>query len=75
MPSTAIRSYSYDKGRRELKIRFRPSGDYVYEDVPPEEFAALQAAPSKGTHVNQVIKPRYSFRRINAPRRRIVGEG
>ena len=71
MPSTAIRSYSYDAERRELTVRFRPSGDYVYLDVPPAEYEALNAAPSKGTHVNTAIKPRYRFRRGGAAPRRI----
>lgn len=71
MPSTAIRSYSYDAERRELKVGFRPSGDYVYFDVPPEEYEALRAAQSKGTYVNQVIKPRYRFEIRGARRRRI----
>lgn len=64
MPSAAIRSYSYDPERRELRIRYRPRGEYVYEDVPAEEYAALQAALSKGAHVNTMIKPRYRFRRV-----------
>jgi len=68
MPSEAIRYFHYDAEKRELKVGFRPRGDYVYEDVPPEEFAALKSAPSKGTHINQVIKPRYRFRRIKGQR-------
>jgi hypothetical protein len=64
MPSEAIRYFHYDAATRELKVGFRPRGDYVYEDVPPEEVNALKAAPSKGTYLNQVIKPRYRFRRV-----------
>jgi hypothetical protein len=63
MPSEAIRYYRYDAARRELVVGYRPAGDYVYEDVPPEEYDALNAAESKGVHINKVIKPRYGFHR------------
>jgi hypothetical protein len=63
MPSEAIRYFHYDEPKRELKVGFRPSGDYVYLAVPPEEVAALQAAVSKGAYTNRHIKPRYRFRR------------
>ena len=65
MPSEAIRYFHYDPAKRELKVGFRPRGDYIYEDVPAEEIAALQAARSKGTYINQVIKRRYRFRRAD----------
>src|SRR3954452_15318574 len=63
MPSEAIRYYHYDPARRELAVGYRPSGDYVYEDVPPEAYDALKAAESKGVHINKVIKPRSKFHR------------
>lgn len=71
MPSTAIDYYSYDEARRELHVRFRGGGDYLYRGVPPEEYAALKAARSKGSYVNKVIKPRHDFERRSAAPRRI----
>jgi hypothetical protein len=68
MPSEAIRYFHYDPALRELLIGYRPSGDYVYEDVPPEEYEALKAAQSKGAHINRAIKPRYRFHK-KAPQR------
>ena len=64
MSSEAIRYFHYDAAKRELKVGFRPSGDYVYLDVPPEEVEALKAAESKGAYINSHIKPRYKFRRV-----------
>ena len=64
MPSTSDPVLHYDALKCELKVGFRPTGDYVYLGVPPDEIAALDAASSKSTHINSRIKPRYRFRRI-----------
>ena len=57
--STSVASIGYQPSRRELDIEFRASGDvYRYFNVPSEEYAALIAAESKGTYLNQVFKPR-----------------
>ncbi|MBA3518279.1 MAG: KTSC domain-containing protein [Rhizobiales bacterium] len=69
--STAISRLSYNPARHELHVRFRESGDYVYFNVPPEEYDALIEAPSKGSFVNQRIKTHYRCQRRGAPRRRI----
>ena len=69
MPSEAIRYFHYDPARRELSVGFRPSGDYVYEGVPPEVYEALVATTSRGAYVNREIKPRFAFRRKERPRR------
>lgn len=63
MPSAAIRSYSYDCGAKELSVGFVGGGDYIYLGVSQADFDALTVAPSKGSFVNEVIKPRYAFRR------------
>jgi KTSC domain len=56
--SSGIASIGYEAAARELEIEFRDSGDlYGYFDVPREEYAALLAAESKGTYLNQVFKP------------------
>ncbi len=69
--SSAIRRIAYDSGRRELHVAFRESGAYVYFDVPPDEYQAMKAAPSKGAFLNERIKGRYRCARRGPPRRRI----
>ena len=59
---SAISAIGYDEEGRELYIRFRGGGTYTYLAVPPEEWVALCEAESKGTFVNQVIKPKYEVR-------------
>ena len=56
---------SYNDETRTLTIVYRGKrGVYRYFDVPPEEFAAFRAAPSKGTYLNEVFKTRqYRYER------------
>ena len=68
LESSAIALLSYNPGRRELRVRYRGGGDYAFLNVPPEEYEALMSAPSKGAYVNDVIKPRYRFRRLSSRR-------
>ena len=66
MPSSVIRSYRYDPGRRELKLVFQSRRRYTYGDVPAEAYAAMKAAFSKGEFFNRHIRDRYTFRRDDA---------
>jgi hypothetical protein len=57
--SSSIASIGYAPQERVLELEFPQSGEvYQYFDVPAEEYAALLAADSKGTYVNQQLKPR-----------------
>jgi hypothetical protein len=57
MPSSVIATMSYNDEARTLTIVYRGNrGVYRYFDVPPEEFAAFRAAPSKGIYLNEIIK-------------------
>lgn len=59
MPSSVIAAMHYDEPSRVLTMIYRGNrGKYRYFDVPPEEWAAFQAAPSKGTYLNEVFKAR-----------------
>ncbi len=64
--STTIASAGYDPKRHELEIEFHDSGNiYRYFEVPPEEYAALLAAPSRGAYFNQMFKPHeYRYQRM-----------
>lgn len=37
---------------------------YAYDDVPANMHTDLMAAPSKGNYLNSVIKPAYSYRKL-----------
>ena len=57
--SSSIASIGYAPQERVLELEFRQSGEvYQYFDVPAEEYTAFLAADSKGTYVNQQLKPR-----------------
>lgn len=61
--SSALKSLWYDEARRTLRATFRGNGrSYIYEDVTPEEYAALMRAPSKGAWFNAHIRDHHPFR-------------
>lgn len=64
--SSSIECVGYDATSQELHVKFR-SGPavFVYVDVPPEEYAALMEAGSKGHYVATQIKTRFNFKRID----------
>jgi hypothetical protein len=59
MPSTVIRSASYDPDSALLDIRFTTGRRYLYRGVPLAEAEAFAAAISKGRHFNLHIRDRY----------------
>jgi hypothetical protein len=63
MPSSVIRSYSYNARRRELDIVFQTRRRYRYRHVPLTTYAALKAAASKGEFFNHHIRGRFEFSR------------
>ncbi len=65
MPSSVIQSYNYDAEREVLKIHFRSGSIYSYQDVPLTEFEAFKTSFSKGQYLNNVIKAKYRFEKLN----------
>ena len=63
MPSTVIRSFSYDGSRRELVVIFQSRRRYVYRQVPEETYAAMKAASSKGAYFNRHVRDHFAFSR------------
>ena len=62
--SSAIEAVGYDPAARELHVRFKDTGLYVYSGVEEKVAAELLAAESKGAYFNQEIKPRrYPYER------------
>jgi len=64
MPSTAIRSHSYNSEARELTITFVTGRRYVYDDVPQDLYDRFKTASSRGTFFNREIRDRYAYREI-----------
>ena len=64
MPSTVIRSHSYDPQTSELTITFVTGRRYVYDDVPQDVYGAFKAAFSRGTFFNRHIRDHYGYREI-----------
>jgi hypothetical protein len=67
--SRAIRSVAYDPQLLVLEIEFANRGIYQYDRVPPATYEEFCAAASKGTFVNQRIKPHFECREITRPPR------
>ena len=65
LDSAALASVFYDGTRWLLRATFRGSRTYIYEDVPPEKYAALMAAPSRGAWFNAHIRDCYRFREVS----------
>lgn len=66
MPSTVIRSYRYDRARRDLRVVFQTGRVYTYLQVPEDIYAGLKVALSKGQFFNQFIRDKFAFRRAGA---------
>lgn len=62
--SSCIARIGYDPARKEVYVEFLDSGLYAYRDVQPSVYDEFAKAESKGTFVNEVIKPRYRYRKL-----------
>jgi hypothetical protein len=63
-PSQNINSYGYDGEHRYLDVVYQSSNTiYRYLDVTNEEYEALEAAASKGSHISRHIKS-HSFIKV-----------
>ena len=66
MSSSLISIMRYNSDSRTLTVVYRHGkGTYRYFEVPQEEWAAFQAAESKGTYLNQIFKARnYRYKKL-----------
>ncbi|TDC50623.1 KTSC domain-containing protein [Jiangella ureilytica] len=62
--SSAVRTMGYDAESSTLEVEFSSGDVYRYYSVAPADVEGLILADSKGTFINQVIKPRYRFRQV-----------
>ena len=65
MPSSVIAAMKYDRTSFVLTIRFVSGLVYNYKDVPEEVFNSLKTSSSKGAFLNQHIKGKYQFEKID----------
>jgi len=61
MPSTAIRSHTYDGEAELLLIEFITGRRYVYSGVPSSLYEGFRRAISKGGFFNRRIRDRFPF--------------
>ena len=61
--SSCVARVGYDPDVKEAYVEFHDSGLYAYCGVSRRVFEELLAAKSKGAFVNEVIKPRYPYRK------------
>lgn len=62
--SSNVAEIGYDEATQEVYVDFISSGLYVYSGVPLPVFQDFEAAPSKGSFVNQILKPTYPYRKV-----------
>ena len=68
--SSMISSVGYDAGARTLHVKFPNGGHYLYEDVTPEQHAALVGADSIGKHFAQNVRGKFKHRMLPTEPRR-----
>jgi hypothetical protein len=61
--SSSVIEVGYDDVNEEVWVRFSKGGLYIYSSVPHVVWEELLNAPSKGSYVNQVLRPGYAYRR------------
>jgi hypothetical protein len=61
--SSSVARVGYDHATEEAYVEFHGGGLYAYRGVPLAVYDELLEAKSKGTYVNEEIKPRFPFRR------------
>lgn len=67
LDSEALRRVRYHPSRGWLDVTFADGPEYRYFGVGPDKFLALVQAESRGTYVNQRIKPAHTYWRLRRP--------
>ena len=65
MPSSVIRAFDYDAGKRALDVTFVTGRHYRYHAVPPRIAEGMREAASKGRYFNARIRDRFAFTRLD----------
>ena len=64
MPSTAIRTLSYDDDTATLFVTFIDGDTYAYFEVPPRVHRDFAAARSKGGFFARRIRGRFRYQKV-----------
>jgi hypothetical protein len=64
MPSSVVAEIKYDKSTYTLRIIYVSGMTYDYKKVPEQIYVAMKTAFSKGTFLNQYIKGKYEFEKV-----------
>ena len=62
--SSWVAAIGYDEVDEEIFVDLIDGGRYAYVGVPATVWREFAAADSKGTFINEALKPRYDFRRL-----------
>jgi hypothetical protein len=65
MPSSVIKSFSYDASRHRLRVVFVSGMVYEYKKVPQEVYDEMRSTFSKGTYLNERVKGFYEFEKVD----------
>jgi len=65
MPSSVVAAFNYDAPHHTLNVIYVSGKKYAYKNVPERVYLAMKEAFSKGTYLNQNIKGKYPFKKIN----------
>jgi len=65
MPSSVVAHYSYNAETRVLRVVFVSGLVYDYSGVPEEVYRAMKATISKGSFLNNEIKGKYPFEKVD----------
>ncbi len=63
--SSNVESIGYDTPSQILRVKFNYGAIYDYLNVPAVVYQLMLVAPSKGKFINQELKGKYQFKKIN----------
>jgi len=65
MPSSVIHHFRYDAVSHTLRVWFVSGMVYDYKKIPPEVYEKLRTSISKGKFLNEEIKGKYPFEKLD----------
>ena len=65
MPSSVIHRFRYNSSSHTLRVWFVSGKAYDYKKIPEEVYNELITASSKGKFLNEEIKGKYTYEKVN----------